>query len=77
MMALDVLGRGEEPPNGPLTDVFRVEYRKRGKELGFLSIAKNTRGEFFGRTEYSAGWIRLHTAFDSLANEAVKVASGT
>lgn len=72
---LNVLGRGEEPPGSPLTDVFRVEYRKGGKELGFLQVARNTQGEYFARSEYSAGWIRL-TSFDTLAAEAERMASG-
>jgi len=77
MMAMDVLGRGEEPEGGPLADLVRVEYRKGGKQLGFLTIAKSKKGEYFARSEHSAGWVRLHAGFDTLVNEAIKIASGS
>jgi hypothetical protein len=75
--SLDVLGKGEEPPGSPLQDVFRVEYRKGGKDIGFFQAAKSSQGVYYARTEQSAGWIRLPPAFDTLATEAVKVASGS
>jgi hypothetical protein len=77
MMAMDVLGKGEEPPGGALQELVRVGYSKGGKELGFLVLAKNPQGEYFARTEYSAGWVRLHSGFDTLVNEGVKIASGS
>jgi hypothetical protein len=77
MMAMDVLGRGEEPPGGPLEELVRVGYNKGGKELGFFVIAKNSQGEYFARSEHSAGWVRLHAGFDTLVNEAIKIASGS
>ncbi|HYI00414.1 hypothetical protein [Hyalangium sp.] len=77
MAAMDVLGRGEEPPGGPVEELVRVEYRKGGKELGFLVLAKNTKNEYFARSEHSAGWVRLHAGFDTLANEGIKIASGS
>jgi len=77
MMAMDVMGRGEEPPNGPVEEVVRVGYGKGGKEVGFLVIAKNTKGEYFARSEHSAGWVRLHSGFDTLVTEAIKIASGS
>jgi hypothetical protein len=75
--SLDVLGKGEEPPGSPLQDVFRVEYKKGGKDLGFFQAAKSTQNLYYVRTELSAGWIRVPPAFDTLATEAVKVASGS
>ena len=77
LASLDVLGKGEEPPGSPLTDLFRVEYRRGGKDMGFLQAAKSSKGEFFVRTELSAGWIRVPPAFNNLVDEAVKVASGS
>lgn len=77
MMAMDVLGKGEEPPGGAPEELLRITYSKGGKELGFLVLAKNPKGEYFSRTEYSAGWIRLHTGFDTLVNEGLKIASGS
>jgi hypothetical protein len=75
--SLDVLGKGEEPPGSPLEDVFRVEYRKGGKDIGFFQVTKSTQGVYYARTELSAGWIRMPPPFQTLATEAVKVASGS
>ena len=77
LLPLDFLGRGELPPGGAPEEAFRVEYRRGGKSLGYLSVARGPKGEFYGKTEHSAGWIKFHTGVDTLANEAVKVASGT
>ncbi len=75
-VAMDVMGRGEEPQGGAPEEVFRVEYRKGDKPVGYFSVARGNKGEFFGKTEHSAGWLQFHGAMDTLANEAVKVASG-
>ncbi|KFE67799.1 hypothetical protein [Hyalangium minutum] len=77
MMAMDVLGQGEEPPGGAPEEQVRIGYGKGGKEMGFLVLAKNPKGEYFARSEHSAGWVRLHAGFDTLVNEAIKIASGT
>jgi hypothetical protein len=77
MMAMDVMGRGEEPPNGPVEEQVRVGYGRGGKEVGFLTIAKNSKNEYFARSEHSAGWVRLHAGFDTLVAEAIKIASGS
>lgn len=76
-VAMDAMGRGEEPPSGAPEEVVRVEYRKGDKPLGYFAIARGDKGEFFVKTEHTAGWIRFHTGMDTLANEAVKVASGS
>jgi hypothetical protein len=75
--AMDVMGRGEEPPGGAPEEVFRVEYRKGDKSVGFLTVARGDKGEFFAKTEHSAGWIRFHAGLETLVSEAVKVASGS
>jgi len=75
--AMNVLGKGEEPPGSPLQTMFRVEYRKGGKDIGFFEAARSTQGVYFVRTELSAGWIQVPPAFDTLVTEAVKVASGS
>jgi hypothetical protein len=75
--ALDVLGKGEEPPGSPLQAVFRVQYRKGGKDLGYFETARSLESVYYIRTELSAGWIRVSPAFDTLATEAAKVASGS
>lgn len=73
---LDFLGRGQEPPEGPLEVVFRVEYVRQGKPLGELSVARDGKGGFYARTEHTSGWARLHSGVDTLVSEATKVATG-
>ena len=72
---VELLGRGEPPPGGPLETVFRVEYRKADRVLGELTVARGTDGTYYARTEYSAGWGRLHPSVEPLAGEAAQVAS--
>jgi hypothetical protein len=74
LMPLDFLGRGEVPPGGEPEEAFRVEYRKGGKRLGELTVAKG-QGGFFARTEHTTGWTRLHAGVDALAGEAAKVSA--
>ncbi|WP_224372935.1 DUF4340 domain-containing protein [Hyalangium versicolor] len=77
MLPVDVLGRGEEPPGGAPEEVFRVDYRKGTQALGYLSVARGEKGEFYAKTEHTAGWVRFHSGLETVVNEAVKVASGT
>lgn len=74
LIPLDFLGRGELPPGGEPEEAFRVEYRRGGKPVGELTVAKG-QGGFFARTEHTTGWTRLHAGIDSLAAEAAKVSS--
>ncbi len=76
LMPLDFLGRGEEPADGAPEVVFRVEYRREGKPLGELTVARGAKGEFYARTEHTPGWTRLHGGVDTLASEAARVAGG-
>ena len=72
----DLLGRGEEPPGDAPQEVFRVEYRRGDKGLGHLTVARGVGGEFYARTEHTAGWARLPPWAESLVLEAEKVAAG-
>lgn len=72
----DMLGRGEEPPGGEPEEVFRVEFKRGGRRLGHLTVARGGEGDFFARTEHTAGWVRLLSGVDALAAMAVTVASG-
>jgi len=74
LIPLDFLGQGELPPGGEPQEAFRVEYRKGGKPVGELRVARG-QGSFFARTEHTTGWARLHAGVDPLANEAAKVAA--
>jgi hypothetical protein len=74
LLPLDFLGRGELPPGGEPEEAFRVQYRKGGKAVGELVVAKGQDG-FFARTEHTTGWARLHAGVDALATEAAKVSA--
>jgi hypothetical protein len=73
----DMLGRGEEPPGGEPEEVFRVEYKLGGRSLGHLTVARGAEGDYYARTEHTAGWVRLLSGVDELAAMAVTVASGS
>ncbi|MBN1204432.1 MAG: hypothetical protein JXB05_05865 [Myxococcaceae bacterium] len=73
---VEVLGRGEEPPGGAPEEVFRLEYRKGDEVLGHLTLARGAKGDFFVRTEHTAGWMKVHATVDTLVGEATKIASG-
>ena len=76
LLPLDVLGRDEEPPSGETEELFRVEYKRGDKVVGHLTVARGAHGDFYARTEHTAGWVRLHGSVDMLAVEAIQVASG-
>ncbi|WP_426747790.1 hypothetical protein VZQ01_10930 [Myxococcus faecalis] len=72
LVPLDLLGRDEQPPGGEPKESFRVEYRRGGKPVGKLTVARATDG-FYARTEHTPGWVRLHAGVDPLAAEAARV----
>jgi hypothetical protein len=57
-------------------DAVRREYRRGDKGLGHLTVARGVGGEFYARTEHTAGWARLPPWAESLVLEAEKVAAG-
>jgi hypothetical protein len=72
----DFLGRGEVPPGGEPREAFRVEYLRGAQRLGQLTVGRGAGGEFYARTEYTAGWAKLPPWADSIVLEAGKVAAG-
>jgi hypothetical protein len=76
LLPLDVLGRDEEPPSGEMEELFRVEYKRGDKVVGHITVTRGAQGDFYARTEHTAGWVRLHGSVDALAVEAIQVASG-
>lgn len=75
LQPLDLLGRGEEPPGGEPEELFQVEYARGGKAAGYLIVARGAEGDFYARTEHTAGWVRLQEGVDTLAANALQVAS--
>ncbi|QSQ17818.1 hypothetical protein [Myxococcus landrumensis] len=72
LVPLDLLGRDEQPVGGEPTESFRVEYKRGGKALGQLTVARGPEG-FFARTEHTSGWVRLPAGVDPLASEVARV----
>ncbi|WP_338869144.1 hypothetical protein [Myxococcus stipitatus] len=72
LVPLDLLGRDELPAGGEPTESFRVEYKRGGKALGTLTVARAMDG-FFARTEHTSGWVRLPAGVDPLAAEVARV----
>jgi hypothetical protein len=67
---VDFLGRGEEPPGGSPQEVLRVDYRREGRTLGHLTVARGAGGEHYLRTEHTPGWARLPPWADALILES-------
>ncbi len=72
----DFLGRGEVPPGGEPREAFRVEYLRGDQRIGQLTVGRGAGGEFYARTEYTAGWAKLPPWADSIVLDAEKVATG-
>jgi hypothetical protein len=43
---------------------------------GQVTVARGARGDLYMRTEHSESWAKLQAGVDTLASEAIKVASG-
>lgn len=66
-------GSDEAPPQPPVP-ALRVDYFQRGSPVGFMELAK-AGTETVGRTEHTAGWVRLGGNMDDLIAEAQKLIS--
>ncbi|HEX8699529.1 MAG TPA: hypothetical protein VF815_11875 [Myxococcaceae bacterium] len=77
LVVMDMLGRGAEPPGGAPEELFRVEYKRGDKVVGQATVARGTRGDLYLRTEHTESWVKLQAGVDTLASEAVKVATGS
>lgn len=75
LVPTDVLGKGEIPASGEPKVILRIDYFVRGKDKGFLELAKGTGTlvEMFARSEHTAGWVALHMGSENFAEEARKV----
>jgi hypothetical protein len=77
----EVLGKDEVPPPAPPVVALRLEYRARGRNLGWVELARSgapaasavpgatTPHEVFARSEFTAGWIKLSTDAQNLLTE--------
>ena len=81
----EILGRGEDPTGGKPTVVLRVDYYEGKNAVGFMELGREESaggvseeapsGEVYARTEHTAGWLKLQTGAQLLA-DAQKLITG-
>src|SRR5262245_14960773 len=84
----EVLGKGEEPKEGPPKTAVRIEYSARGRSLGWIELGKSTPPKpaesttqapspegAYGKSEFTAGWMKLPAEAFSLMTEGETIAS--
>lgn len=83
---MEVLGKDELPKGGALKTGLRVDYFEKGKNVGWIEVARlegggpNTSGGgdatdlLYARSEHTVGWTHLH-AQDSMITDAEKIAA--
>jgi hypothetical protein len=66
----ELLGKGEDPANGKVSVVLRVDYTDRGKSVGWIEIGRvetasgsaddaAAAGNLYARSEHTAGWVKI------------------
>jgi hypothetical protein len=81
---MEVLGKDELPKGGTLKPSVRVEYFEKGKNVGWIELARLDNGGtmtgnnnevmdlMYARSEHTVGWTHLHTS-DQIVTDAEKV----
>lgn len=72
----EVLGAGETPRGGEPKVVLELRYLARGKEKGFLTLARGQGTEYWAKSENTLGWVGVHAGVDEVLAEAKRVATG-
>lgn len=72
----EVLGQGEVPRGGEPKVALEVRYLARGKEKGFLTLARGEGKDVWAKTENTLGWVGVHAGVDEVLLEAKRVATG-
>lgn len=76
---MDVLGKDEAPAEGAPQVDLRIDYSKRGRQLGFVEVAKvpavttgseGAKDTLFARSERTLGWFKLASDAQSLLGDA-------
>lgn len=81
LVVTEVLGKSEVPSSGDPKVAVRIDYRSRGKPVGWMEVTQprtvpsSPVPEMFARTEHTAGWVKVHAVGEDLVKEAKKVAS--
>jgi len=89
MMVVDVLGKGEQPTDGTPEVACKVQYDWRGKQKGFVELARVTPApvasnvstppkppEAWARSEHTASWDKLPGNAEDVIKECSKIAAG-
>jgi hypothetical protein len=80
VLVTEVLGTGEVPRGGEPVTVLELRYLARGKEKGFLTVARGEKGEYWAKSENTLGWVGLHVSGQAgiaeVLTEAKRVATG-
>jgi hypothetical protein len=86
----EILGKGETPTGGEPAAALRVEYFDGKKSLGWLELAKlepaaaatgaaspatPPAAEYYARTEHTAGWVKLNTGSQLVADAQKLIAA--
>ncbi len=81
LVVTEVLGKSEVPASGEPKVAIRIDYRRRGKAVGWIEVSQPRTAssgpvpEMFARTEHTAGWVKVHAVGEDLAKEGKKIAS--
>jgi hypothetical protein len=89
LVVTEVLGQGEKPAAGEPTPLLKLEYFSAGKQKGWLEIGRTppsappantsmppSQGDLWGRSERSAGWMKLASNAEEIVKEGEKVLAG-
>ena len=81
----EILGRGEEPPTGKPAVVVRVDYYDGKTSVGYMELARPESagglseeapsGDVYARTEHTAGWLKLATGTQLVADAQKLIAA--
>jgi hypothetical protein len=89
LVVTETLGQGEKPAAGEPTPVLKIEYFSVGKAKGWLEIGRTpptalpantsmppSQGDLWGRSERTAGWMKLASNAEDIVKEGEKVLAG-
>jgi hypothetical protein len=65
----ELLGKGEEPAGGKVSNLLRVDYTEKGRGVGWIEIGRVDTtsgvsdeagtGDLYARSEHTAGWVKI------------------
>jgi hypothetical protein len=79
LIVTEVLGKGQVPSSGEPRVGFRVDYKRRGQQIGWIEVSQPRTGasasplEMYARSEHTASWVKVHAPGEDISKEAKKV----